>query len=605
MLIQNQIPNQIIKVTLLKSDNIYATGSLTIKNGEQWVTFNYEHKKKTSTNLALSLIDCIKIKFMCRIDYIIPNKDKENEIKILSNTEIPNKTDNNLLIKPSPKKLYSNLTSNKKKSNYINNKEENMGDPLDSLHNEESKISKIFENMSPELKYNEGNNALNNTTLPSNKKSRKNPLIKSDNLSEFNPLAASSGVVGKDFKLKENKNKNIKKSFNNNNINQKRKTSNKLNDNNKEKENKKQKSNNNISLNNNENDDNNKQKSGLKRNRSKNNIDNKIKPNKKEKQTKSNTNNFLQGSKNSNLNHSSKKLNKDNSLKNLISKNEIERDEINNNTQNNFNNSNVLINKISNEIHEYSKKNKEENKYNEEKNDNYIDEINDFGFDNFTKKLEDFHLLYSDDYIKNIKQEDYSLEMELYIEKLIELISEYHLQIEEKDIEYQLLKNTYKKNINLFSEQNKLFKKLQLIIDDYKIKDENKKSIINYHVINRLNNTITNKNEINIFNYIYFSQKEKETKDNKEKLKKILKNILNKPKYKSIINQNEKIKKWININLDKSETIKEKGKKRITTGKSQKSQQDDKDKGKYNKTKKNINNSNSSQAKAKNKLNKK
>ena len=67
LLIQNQIPNQIIKVTLLKSDNIYATGSLTIKNGEQWVTFNYEHKKKTSTNLALSLIDCIKIKFMCRM----------------------------------------------------------------------------------------------------------------------------------------------------------------------------------------------------------------------------------------------------------------------------------------------------------------------------------------------------------------------------------------------------------------------------------------------------------------------------------------------------------------------------------------------------------
>ena len=610
LLIPNQIPNQIIKVTLLKSDNIYATGPLTIKNGEQWVTFNYEHKKKTSTNLALSLIDCIKIKFMCKMDYIISNKDNENENNILNNTEIPNKADNNLLIKPSPKKLYSNLTSNKKKSNYLN-KAESLGDPLDSLHTEESKISKIFENMSPELKYNEGNNVLNNTTLPSNKKSHKNPLIKSDNLSEFNPLAASSGVVGKDFKLKDNKNKNIKKSLNNNIINQKRKTNNKLNDNNnKDKENKKQKSNNNISLNNNENDienknsEDNKQKSNLKRNRSKNLIDNKIKPNKKEKHIKSNTNNFLQCSNNSNQNQSSKKLNKENSLKNLSSKKEIDRNEENDNIQNNFNNIG-LINQISNDVHDYSNQNKNDNKYNKEKNDNCIDDFIDFGLDNFSKRMEDFHLLYSDEYIKNIKQEDYSLEIELYIEKLIELISEYHLQIEEKDIEYQLLKNTYKKNINLFSEQNKLFKKLQLIIDENKIKEDNKKSILNYHGISRINNIITNKNEINIFNYIYFSEKEKEAKDNKEKLKKILKNILNKPKHKNFINQNEKIKKWINLNIDKPETTKEKGKKRITTGKSQKTQQDDKDKGKYNKNKKNINNTNNAQTKAKNKFNKK
>ena len=44
--------------------------------------------------------------------------------------------------------------------------------------------------------------------------------------------------------------------------------------------------------------------------------------------------------------------------------------------------------------------------------------------------------------------------------------------------------------------------------------------------------------------------------------------------------------------MDKSEIAKEKGKKRITAGKSQKTQQDDKDKGKYNKNKKNVNNTN-------------
>ena len=225
LLIPNQIPNQIIKVFLLKSGNIYATGPLAIKNGEQWVTFSYEHKKRTSTNLALSLIDCIKIKFVCKMDYITNNFEFDNDNNILTNTEMPNKLDNNILLKPSPKKLYSNLTS-KKKNGYISNKAGIIGDPLDSLHTEESKISKIFENYSSDYKHSEKNNDLNNTTLPSYKNQHKNPLIKSENLSEFCPLAASSGIVGKDFKFKDsNKNKNLKKSTNNN---QKKKTNSKL-----------------------------------------------------------------------------------------------------------------------------------------------------------------------------------------------------------------------------------------------------------------------------------------------------------------------------------------------------------------------------------------
>ena len=57
--------------------------------------------------------------------------------------------------------------------------------------------------------------------------------------------------------------------------------------------------------------------------------------------------------------------------------------------------------------------------------------------------------------------------------------------------------------------------------------------------------------------------------------------------------------------MDKNESIKEKGKKRINTGKSQKSQQDDKDKGKNIKKKKNVNNMNNTPPKSKNKFNKK
>ena len=600
LLIPNQIPNQAIKVFLLKSGNIYATGPLTIKNGEQWVTFSYEHKKRTSTNLALSLIDCIKIKFLCKMDYITSNLDFDNNNNILTNTEMPNKIDNNIILKPSPKKLYNNLTS-KTKNGYMSNKAGIIGDPLDSLHTEESKISKIFENISSDYKNSsEKNKDLNNTTLPSNKNPHKNPLIKSENLSDFCPLAASSGVVGKDFKFKDiNKNK-IKKGTNNN---QKRKTTNKSGNDNKNKEIEKQKTNMNNSINNDNAINSNKQNSNLKRVRSKNLIDSKNKQNKKEKQIKSTANNIIQNTNNSNMNQSSKKIRPENYLKDISLKNEEELYEnYRYNSDIKYQKTN-LLNQISNELKESNKDKEEKNFYQKEEHSDEI--VSNFGLDNFSKKLEDFHLLYNDDYIKNIKEEDYSLEIELYIEKLMELIIEYHLQIEEKEIEYQLLKNIYQKNIHLLSEQNKLCKKLQLIIDDNKIKQKNKLSINVPQSENKINNLITNRNEINIFNFIIFSQKEKDNKTNKEKLTKILKNILNKPKHKNIINQNEKIKKWLNAHLDKIEPVKEKTKKRINTAKTQKSQIDDKDKVKNNKKKKNINNTNNTPPKTKNKLNKK
>ena len=230
------------------------------------------------------------------MDYV---SNMENANNFIVNSDIP-KSDNNLLIKPSPKKLYNNLTS-KKQNGHVTSSSGNMGDYMDSLHTEESKISKILENISSELRYNDNNN-LNNTTLPiSNKKSNKNNLIKSENLSEFNHLAASSGIVGKDFKIRDiNKAKNITK-FSNNKVNHKKRASNKLWNNqfqDKEKEKDKQKSNNNNTLNktaytsNNKNFiENNKPKAdNLKRNRSKNMIENQNKQAKKEKHTKSMTN---------------------------------------------------------------------------------------------------------------------------------------------------------------------------------------------------------------------------------------------------------------------------------------------------------------------------
>ena len=635
--VPQQIPNQITRINLNKSNNLYASGPFTVKNGEQWVTFQYEHKKKQTSNFALSLIDCIKIKFLCKMDFV------PAIITQVTSTEIQQKNDSilaNIISKPSPKKLYSNY-STKKKNGHNNG---NVLEHHDSLHTEEnSKISKMLDNINPDTKSNMTNN-LNNTTLSSTKNVN-NHLLKSENLSEFNSLSASSGVIGKKENNNNannannaNKNKIVKKAGNtvyNNNlnninnsvniesketsgeigpINQKKKSKNYENNLNKEKE-KKGNSNsmNNIANTIDSGNENKNSKQNLKRNKSKNVLDNKNKTSKKEKQTK----NITSNNNSSKENQTIKKIKKDLSTKNVSSafikeENEnIKEDIYDDNDDNNNehimddNNRNVesndmnITSKIVNDNYEHIEKN------NEPLLDEYNEDIDNLGLDNFSKKLDDFQLLYNDDYIKGIKEEDYSLEIELYIEKLIELITEYHIQIEEKDLEYQLIKNMYKKNIFQYLEINKLNKKLELIKDDTILKKNNIKPINFEHDKNYINNLITNKDEINMFNFILYSEKEKEIKEKKEELKKILKIILNKPKYKNIINQNEKIVKWMQINMDKQNQIKDKGKKKNIIGKQQKNQQDNKEKGNRNdKKKKNEKNVSNSPSKSKNKLNK-
>ena len=160
--VPQQIPNQITRINLNKSNNLYASGPFTVKNGEQWVTFAYEHKKKQTSNFALSLIDCIKIKFLCKMD-LVPAI-----ITQVPSTEIQQKNDSilaNIISKPSPKKLYSNYSTKKKNGHNNGNGLEHH----DSLHTEEnSKISKMLDNINPDTKSNMTNN-LNNTTLSKKK----------------------------------------------------------------------------------------------------------------------------------------------------------------------------------------------------------------------------------------------------------------------------------------------------------------------------------------------------------------------------------------------------------------------------------------------------
>ena len=77
-------------------------------------------------------------------------------------------------------------------------------------------------------------------------------------------------------------------------------------------------------------------------------------------------------------------------------------------------------------------------------------------FINYNKLKEDFMLVYNDEYIKNIQEDLLKLEVELFIEKITELIKEYHVQVDMKTMEHEILNNTYKKNVNNFIHQWKL-----------------------------------------------------------------------------------------------------------------------------------------------------
>jgi hypothetical protein len=56
------------KINLNKDEILYASGLLPLKNSDQWVTLSYENKKPIgNSSLALSLINCIKLKINCKI----------------------------------------------------------------------------------------------------------------------------------------------------------------------------------------------------------------------------------------------------------------------------------------------------------------------------------------------------------------------------------------------------------------------------------------------------------------------------------------------------------------------------------------------------------
>lgn len=648
----NHYKNSII-MTLLKSNNIIATGLFIIRPGEQNVIFNYENKKKMEITKAVNinnLQDCIKIKILCQADN--SNNNINENLSLTKKNYIPKvnlmKSNNNNNMK---KKVYDkkkkNLgnfhinNSNKKNFNTSSQEHGQEGDYSSYLIEEMNILKKTLNNNinvneSKKLNSNFSKDNYNNfgrKTEFENSAKNKNMINKARSKNYFNTIKMQYKAGLDNYNKLNNSSQNLINQCNNkltaiysnenitnrNNLkptisfnkNTKRKTNNPINNYNNQKSlitsldnfisgqitkhvdiSKKE----NINIySNNMNNSEKKDFSSIHKNMNK--IDNMRLINKESKIKKLNNitmnststavtkkneleysinglqyledeNHFNQNISNPFTNRFQnqrlqKKLNGNKVVhkfnKSLCEKSFIDKifkdNGLNINLKESYNSPNICksYHKLPDDLNLVENKKKEIKEYNtngnlSDKNNNAIDNDNyipkldnnnnefeneeeDFGLDNYSRIKDDFNLLYNKEYIQQINEDLLKLEIELFIEKMSELFSAYHIQMDEKILENQIIKRGYKKNIGQYLLYKKLSNKMQFIKTQQEIKKCNlKDNNINLEKKN-LENINININELDILKFIF-------PNDNKvETLKKIVSIILKKNGNKELLDE--------------------------------------------------------------------
>jgi hypothetical protein len=144
-------------------------------------------------------------------------------------------------------------------------------------------------------------------------------------------------------------------------------------------------------------------------------------------------------------------------------------------------------------------------------NNIFENEEEDLGLDNYSRIKDDFNLLYNKEYIHQINEDLLKLEIELFIEKMSELFSAYHIQMDEKILENQIIKRDYKKNIGRYLLYKKLSNKIQFIKTQQEVKKCNLKDN-NIHLEQKnLENININLNELDILKFIFPTDNKAET----------------------------------------------------------------------------------------------
>ena len=564
-----------IIISLIKSNNIFATCVFNIKQGEQWVTFSYENKKKKEASFAQSLIDCIKLKLNCEISKNITKKKKSKNINLNS------KKINNNIKNINPKNISNYTTYTTEENNKIPNKMKIIpsskglknisieGSPQEKFQ-EKIKYSFIKYDNSNQNKINKEINTLNRSKIKVNF-----DRITCDDLSlRLNKIVAHNNT-------KEESKLNLtqmqkKKNRSNNNLNLLKNSNKNLKLNNKDNK-----------IYNNFDSDSNKRNKQIIKNKILNtntydcelNILKKIKTNNKlknkiERSQENIESIYLNNALTDEDNKRSKKElknsdninNKKNSKTPVITKinnfinshNSLKENKIKYSQPNLYYNKNEDDQSSSN----FENENESETNNKNINNDSGNNILSNFDFNNnenndYEKLKEDFNLLYNDNYVKNVNEDLFKLEIELCVEKMTGLINSYNADINFKKLENRILEEKLKINANKFFKLKKLFYKLKLIRKKYK-KD-------NIHINqNEMNIKLIddkelqiNKKEIELFNLLYPNQNDISDKVNsnkKEELKKIITIILSKTINKNILSQENLLHKLDDIiKLDNNE----------------------------------------------------
>ena len=553
--------NSII-ISLIKSSNIFATCFYTIKQGEQWITFSYENKKKKETSFAQSLIDCIKIKINC--DFFQDKNILGNSL--ILNTKKLNFNYNNKNNYLKQNSNYSSLTTeenfrttNNKTSKIFSNKGfKNISlecSPKEKI-TEKAKYSYIKHEYS---KNNKSNKELNTLNRLKNKNSNNKITVDDLNLRINKIVDANNSNEESKLNLTQNQ-KTKKKNASNNNLDMVKYSNKNINIYNKD----------NKLYNNFDFDISKKTKQIIKAKILNNNAfitelnlgkkpknQNKSKNKLEKSQEKSEslfTSNSIIGSLTNRNNKGSKKElkcpEKIKTLKNTktptIPKN------------NKFQNSKNISKDNQNKQYEQSSsstQNENDINNNVSSSDESINENN-----GYEKLKEDFILLYNDNYVKNVQEDLLKLEIELFVEKMTGLISEYTFQMNEKKLKNKIIVKQLKENSNKFFKLKKLYYKLKLIKKKYKHINTNiNQNLKNIKLIND-KEIEANRQEINLFNLIYPSNNiQKEDANNlnqininkNKELHKIISILLSNPDNRNIISNNDTYNKFIQKEISK------------------------------------------------------
>lgn len=595
----NNCKNSLI-MSLVKSDNIFASALFNINFGENWVTFNYDSKKKSAIKPNLKSINIIKIKILCQIKLNNNNifDDSKNNLNSKKNyvSESYNSNSNNQRIKS----YRANINLLNKKKSFKNDNKSHLRYYSkvidDNNYNNRYGGSIDLNKINHSIKYNK--NTLDTTKNIEFSKKTRNDINKSQfsevknceyslvtfthsrlNTSISNNLKNKSNINLHSWNRKKNKKNNInniprmkthiniknsdilksKNSYEKGRYLINHSPTQRLGGEYMNSANKDELGNNlflgysksNKSLNNSLNDAKNKQIS-KKTNKllyKNNNITNSYST-ATTKKNEGSLNSFQEEEENYNSKFKNKKFNysltskrlktfRPYHIRNKKSQSQLFLDYVNNNKNSNRNNLNNI--KKSNNI--FKDDDIEKNKLNNIEETSISSKNDDILDSEYFRLKNDFDSLYNEEYLKNVKNDLLKLEIELIIEKMIQLISVYHKETELKIIENKIIKNRYKENCSKYILLYKLNNKLNLIKDKTETKKyniyENKKKV----KMQKNNNLMLNKEEFNIFDKIINSKNE-DKNNNKKCLKEILSIALNNEKNKNII-QDYRFKIWL------------------------------------------------------------